>query len=219
MGEWFALPLIEQALAQGDPGDPDDEIFHPIAERVLARCDACPAHRRPVGGRGPDGRHGAAARQDRLHVDSRSPVTEPRRSRKSEMMIVAAARALEGQRVCFVGVGLPEHRGQPRPADRRARPRAGLRGGRLRGAAAAAAAEHRRPDDRHRLDRGRQHARAVRLLPAGRADRRRVPGRRPDRSVRQHQHDRHRPVRRTRRRGCPAPAARARSRSTPARCS
>ncbi len=27
--------------------------------------------------------------------------------RKSEMMIVAAARALEGQRVCFVGVGLP----------------------------------------------------------------------------------------------------------------
>ncbi len=26
---------------------------------------------------------------------------------KSEMMIVAAARALEGQRVCFVGVGLP----------------------------------------------------------------------------------------------------------------
>ena len=26
---------------------------------------------------------------------------------KSEMMIVAAARALEGERVCFVGVGLP----------------------------------------------------------------------------------------------------------------
>ena len=36
---------------------------------------------------------------------------------------------------------------------------------------AAPAAEHRRPDDRHRRDRGRQHARAVRLLPAGRADR------------------------------------------------
>ena len=30
-----------------------------------------------------------------------------RRFSKSEMMIVAAARALEGQRVCFVGVGLP----------------------------------------------------------------------------------------------------------------
>ena len=40
MGEWFALPLIEQARAQGDPGDPDAEIFHPIAEQVLARCDA-----------------------------------------------------------------------------------------------------------------------------------------------------------------------------------
>ena len=26
---------------------------------------------------------------------------------RNEMMIVAAARALEGQRVCFVGVGLP----------------------------------------------------------------------------------------------------------------
>jgi glutaconate CoA-transferase subunit B len=33
-------------------------------------------------------------------------VTEPTFS-KAEMMIVAAARALEGQRVCFVGVGLP----------------------------------------------------------------------------------------------------------------
>jgi hypothetical protein len=41
MGEWFALPLIEQALAQGDAGDPETEIFHPIAERVLERCDAC----------------------------------------------------------------------------------------------------------------------------------------------------------------------------------
>jgi len=40
MGEWFALPLIEQARAQGDPGDPDAEIFHPIAEQVLARCGA-----------------------------------------------------------------------------------------------------------------------------------------------------------------------------------
>ncbi len=43
MGEWFALPLIEGAARAGGPGDPDpyDEIFHPIAERVLARCDAC----------------------------------------------------------------------------------------------------------------------------------------------------------------------------------
>ena len=41
MGEWFALPLIEQAAAEGDPADPDAAIFHPIAEAILARCDAC----------------------------------------------------------------------------------------------------------------------------------------------------------------------------------
>ena len=41
MGEWFALPLIEQATRDGAGGDPFSEIFHPIAERVLARCDAC----------------------------------------------------------------------------------------------------------------------------------------------------------------------------------
>ncbi len=40
MGEWFALPLIEQAEKDGAAGA-DEEIFHPIAERVLARCDAC----------------------------------------------------------------------------------------------------------------------------------------------------------------------------------
>ena len=40
MGEWFALPLIERAEHDGDEGA-YDEIFHPIAERVLARCDAC----------------------------------------------------------------------------------------------------------------------------------------------------------------------------------
>ncbi len=40
MGEWFALPLIETAEAAGQ-ADAYDEIFHPIAERVLARCDAC----------------------------------------------------------------------------------------------------------------------------------------------------------------------------------
>jgi hypothetical protein len=40
MGEWFALPLIEAAVASGDSeGDADAEIFHPVAEAVLARCD------------------------------------------------------------------------------------------------------------------------------------------------------------------------------------
>ena len=41
MGEWFALPLIQQAMTEGDPPDPDDAIFHPIAEQLLERCDAC----------------------------------------------------------------------------------------------------------------------------------------------------------------------------------
>ena len=40
MGEWFALPLIEAAEAAGQ-SDAYDEIFHPIAELVVARCDAC----------------------------------------------------------------------------------------------------------------------------------------------------------------------------------
>jgi hypothetical protein len=40
MGEWFALPLIEAAEAQGDT-HADEAMFHPIAERLLARCDAC----------------------------------------------------------------------------------------------------------------------------------------------------------------------------------
>ena len=42
MGEWFALPLIEAAEADGVAGAAaDTAIFHPIAERLLARCDGC----------------------------------------------------------------------------------------------------------------------------------------------------------------------------------
>jgi hypothetical protein len=40
LGEWFALPLIEAAEADGDI-DAYERLFHPIAEEVLARCDAC----------------------------------------------------------------------------------------------------------------------------------------------------------------------------------
>jgi hypothetical protein len=40
MGEWFALPLIERAESDGDQAG-YEEMFHPIAEQVLARCDAC----------------------------------------------------------------------------------------------------------------------------------------------------------------------------------
>jgi len=40
LGEWFALPLATLAGSRrvGDPAF--DEVFHPIAERLLARCDA-----------------------------------------------------------------------------------------------------------------------------------------------------------------------------------
>ena len=41
MGEWFALPLIEEAAKAGGHDAADEELFHPVAERVLARCDAC----------------------------------------------------------------------------------------------------------------------------------------------------------------------------------
>ena len=41
MGEWFALPLIEAAERWGWDGDPVTDIFHPVAEAILARCDAC----------------------------------------------------------------------------------------------------------------------------------------------------------------------------------
>ena len=40
LGEWFALPLIEQAERDDAGGAADAEIFHPVAERVLERCDA-----------------------------------------------------------------------------------------------------------------------------------------------------------------------------------
>jgi hypothetical protein len=41
MGEWYALPLIEHAGSTGI-GDPVfNEIFHPIARRLIAKCDGC----------------------------------------------------------------------------------------------------------------------------------------------------------------------------------
>ena len=40
LGEWFALPLVELAGSKriGDPAF--NEIFHPIATRLLQKCDA-----------------------------------------------------------------------------------------------------------------------------------------------------------------------------------
>ena len=40
VGEWFALPLVALAGSRRVGDGPFEEIFHPIAERLLARCDA-----------------------------------------------------------------------------------------------------------------------------------------------------------------------------------
>lgn len=41
LGEWFALPLIEHAGSRQTGDAIFDEIFHPIARRLVARCDGC----------------------------------------------------------------------------------------------------------------------------------------------------------------------------------
>jgi hypothetical protein len=41
MGEWFALPLIEHAGSTRVGDAIFNEIFHPIARRLVAKCDAC----------------------------------------------------------------------------------------------------------------------------------------------------------------------------------
>lgn len=41
LGEWFALPLIEQAGSKQIGDEIFNEIFHPIARRLVAQCDAC----------------------------------------------------------------------------------------------------------------------------------------------------------------------------------
>jgi len=41
MGEWYALPLIEHAGSTGIGDAVFDEIFHPIARRLVAKCDGC----------------------------------------------------------------------------------------------------------------------------------------------------------------------------------
>lgn len=40
VGEWFALPLVALAGSQQIGDEPFNEVFHPIAERLLERCDA-----------------------------------------------------------------------------------------------------------------------------------------------------------------------------------
>jgi hypothetical protein len=40
MGEWFALPLVEIAGSKQIGDEIFNEIFHPIAHRLLGKCDA-----------------------------------------------------------------------------------------------------------------------------------------------------------------------------------
>ena len=40
MGEWFALPLIEEAGSKQIGDAPFNEIFHPVAIQLIDRCDA-----------------------------------------------------------------------------------------------------------------------------------------------------------------------------------
>ncbi len=41
LGEWFSLPLIEAAGSKKIGDDIYNEIQHPIAEKILTKCDGC----------------------------------------------------------------------------------------------------------------------------------------------------------------------------------
>jgi len=41
LGEWYALPLIEHAGSTGIGDAVFNEIFHPVARRLVAKCDGC----------------------------------------------------------------------------------------------------------------------------------------------------------------------------------
>lgn len=41
MGEWFALPLIQHAGSTAVGDAVFNEIFHPVARRLVAKCDGC----------------------------------------------------------------------------------------------------------------------------------------------------------------------------------
>lgn len=40
IGEWFALPLLEQAGSKHPGDEAYEEILYPVAKRLLAKCDA-----------------------------------------------------------------------------------------------------------------------------------------------------------------------------------
>ena len=126
-------------------------------------------------------------------------------------MTVDAARELRNGQVCLVGVGPPN--AAANLARRLHAPDCVLvyESGAIGARPPPAALDRRRRPRRHR-PRARLGARDVQLLGRRRPHRRRLPRRRPDRPLRQHQHDRHRRLRRSPRCACRAPAARPRSR-------
>lgn len=40
LGEWLALPLVKLAGSQKIGDEPFNKLFHPVAERLLHKCDA-----------------------------------------------------------------------------------------------------------------------------------------------------------------------------------
>lgn len=41
LGEWLALPLLALAGSRAMGDRPWEELFHPVADRLARRCDAC----------------------------------------------------------------------------------------------------------------------------------------------------------------------------------
>ena len=41
MGEWYAIPLMEHAGSKRVGDEVFNEIFHPIARRLVVKCDGC----------------------------------------------------------------------------------------------------------------------------------------------------------------------------------
>ena len=128
------------------------------------------------------------------------------------MMVVAAARCLRDGAVCFVGIGLPStaanlarrtHAPEPR-ARLRVRARSGPSRSRCR-CRSATASWPTRPTASITVPEVFNY-----WLQPG-PHRRRLPRRRPDRPLRQHQLDGDRRLRQRRRCACPAPAGRRRS--------
>jgi hypothetical protein len=190
-GRRFALPAHRAAERDDTGGDPiPTRSSIPSPNGYWRRCDApSPRRARPKGRTAWSSRR--APREDRVHTSIGTSRERNHVQQRAEMMIVAAARGPRGAACPASSVARSaEHRGQ----SSRSGPSAPtlelvLRGGRTSG------------PDRRRLPlsigdptivtgstRGRQHARAVRLLLAGRPGRCRFLGAAQIDPVRQHQH-------------------------------